>query len=288
MKLPCEMMEDLLPLYAEDMGTNATRAAVEEHLEGCEPCREKLAAIRANQPEESAAIPMQSVRTELRRRLLYEVLTAVCATVTLLVMLFAWNDRNIYVPYVKENVSVVTGEDGRTQVLLRGVTGVDSWGETDENGGSVIYLEPWRNARSSRTAETYVMVDHFDKVWYVDVPNGGELTLLLGRRSEADGDGGQVLPRLVLGYYLLLACGAAAVLGIGWFLLRKRRAGRVLKRLTALLLSYIAAHVLVMGFTTLSVNAVRDWVFILLLTLSIWGFVTAGEQLLRRVLHDRA
>ena len=62
MKLPCEMMEDLLPLYAEDVATDATRAAVEEHLTDCEPCREKLKAMRGEKPEQVPALTLKPVR----------------------------------------------------------------------------------------------------------------------------------------------------------------------------------------------------------------------------------
>ena len=32
MKLPCDIVQDLLPLYEDDLCSQATREAVEEHL----------------------------------------------------------------------------------------------------------------------------------------------------------------------------------------------------------------------------------------------------------------
>ena len=287
MKLPCEMMEDLLPLYAEDMATNATRAAVEEHLKDCEACRKRLETIRKEPMRHAETIPLEKVRAELRLRRLLAVVAAVCATMTLLLTVFAWNSKSIYVPYVKENVSVVTWEDGRTQVLLRGATGVESWGTMGDDEDSVIYLAPWRNWNSNQTAETYVTIDMYDKVWFVDVPNGGELTLLQGLRSEEDGDGGQMMPRLALGYYLIIAGIATALLMVGGFLFRHDRAGRIMRRLATLSGCYLAAHGLVMGFTTVTPNLTRDLLFIVPVALSLWGLATTGEQLLRQRWHDR-
>ena len=42
MKLDCEVIRDLLPLYAEHMASPASTALVEEHLQECEACRAEL------------------------------------------------------------------------------------------------------------------------------------------------------------------------------------------------------------------------------------------------------
>lgn len=40
-ELPCDIIEDLLPLYIEHVETEDTREVVEAHLAGCPVCREK-------------------------------------------------------------------------------------------------------------------------------------------------------------------------------------------------------------------------------------------------------
>lgn len=44
--MKCSIVEDLLPLYLEDMCSEETKAALEEHLQGCSVCGEKLARLR--------------------------------------------------------------------------------------------------------------------------------------------------------------------------------------------------------------------------------------------------
>ncbi len=74
--MKCELIRDLLPLYADGLCSEETNAQVETHLETCEECRQKLAHYRANIGEEqkaaaedpSAIRPMKKVRTKLRRR----------------------------------------------------------------------------------------------------------------------------------------------------------------------------------------------------------------------------
>ncbi len=50
MMLPCDMIEDLLPLYADDCCSAASRRAVEEHLADCPKCREGLKAMQTQLP----------------------------------------------------------------------------------------------------------------------------------------------------------------------------------------------------------------------------------------------
>lgn len=46
MKLNCSIADDLLPLYLEDMCSEDSKAALEEHLQECSSCREKLARMK--------------------------------------------------------------------------------------------------------------------------------------------------------------------------------------------------------------------------------------------------
>ncbi len=52
MKIPCSVVRDLLPLYAEEMIEEETRALVDEHLEECSECSTRLEEIKA-----AAAVP---------------------------------------------------------------------------------------------------------------------------------------------------------------------------------------------------------------------------------------
>ena len=52
MTMDCEVIRDLLPLYADDACSKASRDVVEEHLQGCPECREVLHRIRESEIEE--------------------------------------------------------------------------------------------------------------------------------------------------------------------------------------------------------------------------------------------
>lgn len=46
MKINCSIVDDLLPLYLEDICSDDSKAALEEHLQECPACREKLARMK--------------------------------------------------------------------------------------------------------------------------------------------------------------------------------------------------------------------------------------------------
>lgn len=45
MNIPCEIVEDLLPLYTDNVCTEQSRQAVAEHLNGCKKCRKLIKSI---------------------------------------------------------------------------------------------------------------------------------------------------------------------------------------------------------------------------------------------------
>ncbi len=51
MKLDCEVIRDLLPLYAEDIASDSSRKLVEEHFGECTECRSMYEEMNAAQPE---------------------------------------------------------------------------------------------------------------------------------------------------------------------------------------------------------------------------------------------
>lgn len=54
-ELHCDVIRDLLPVYADDLASDATRQVVDEHLKDCQSCREALKAMRSPEPERAEA-----------------------------------------------------------------------------------------------------------------------------------------------------------------------------------------------------------------------------------------
>lgn len=72
MNLPCEMVQDLLPLYHDGVCSEVSEAMVKEHLEGCEKCRQFLRKIDAEiavpELEVEKAQPLVSLHVQLNKQ----------------------------------------------------------------------------------------------------------------------------------------------------------------------------------------------------------------------------
>ena len=72
MKIDCEVIRDILPLYADDACSEKSRQMVDEHLEECSACREQLERIRKTEIDDSLRNEKTSVirygETRFRRR----------------------------------------------------------------------------------------------------------------------------------------------------------------------------------------------------------------------------
>jgi predicted anti-sigma-YlaC factor YlaD len=54
MKVSCEIIKDLLPLYLDGVCSAASKAAVEEHLLACDNCKAELLAMQKSLPIDRA------------------------------------------------------------------------------------------------------------------------------------------------------------------------------------------------------------------------------------------
>ena len=61
MNLDCEVIRDLLPLYADDACSEKSREMVEEHLQGCPDCCEFLDLLRQTELETDLRSEKESV-----------------------------------------------------------------------------------------------------------------------------------------------------------------------------------------------------------------------------------
>ena len=86
MKLSCKIIKDLLPLYAEGMVSGDSREAIEEHIGGCDDCREELAALRQETvvPTRTDTAPLEHLERNIRRRRISAAVLSILVTAALL------------------------------------------------------------------------------------------------------------------------------------------------------------------------------------------------------------
>lgn len=86
MNITCNIIKDLLPLYAEDLVSQDTKALVDGHLCGCDSCRKELEALKQapKVPVEVETTSLKRVEDTIRKR---KMLTAATAMLTLVAVL---------------------------------------------------------------------------------------------------------------------------------------------------------------------------------------------------------
>ena len=117
MKIQCEIIRDILPLYAENMVSQPTRAMVEEHLEDCEGCTRELASLRTQAvPVEPGVKALKRVKDAIRRRRILSVLAVFFMIATLLFGGALLLDAPIYLSAEQAIESVEALEDGTIRI----------------------------------------------------------------------------------------------------------------------------------------------------------------------------
>lgn len=144
MKVSCNIIRDILPLYAEDMVCEETRELVDEHLCGCDECTKELAALKKKEaiPVSVDTAPMEHIRKAIRRR---QILTTVCVILTIVSLVWSgmvYMTAPIYFPAEKAIEGVELREDGGLAIdYASGIMG---------HGGGGIGDDEWSFVHTTR------------------------------------------------------------------------------------------------------------------------------------------
>lgn len=120
MRMECDVIRDLLPLYVDDVVSDATRQLVEEHLAECESCRGEEAEMREHiQIPVNADVRMDETKSlkGLKRMLAnWKLKNAVVSIIAIMLMivftvLFLMNKTNTIV-YDGTNIEFSQHKDG--------------------------------------------------------------------------------------------------------------------------------------------------------------------------------
>ena len=253
MKLSCNVIRDLLPLYAENLTSEESNALVDEHLCGCDECTKQLGILKKAQaiPVETDAPGLKKIRKAIVRRRVLAVTTAVMLVITLVLgATFLWEapvwlnadqavkevmkmeDGSIRI-YYTDIVTGICGEDdmaGNMGTLCYSTFGRVYFGERiprdpyitpDDAGGTTAYScygdpnspEELRDVDAAR-----------DNYWYISPKDGRAEVLLL--KGEGDAEAPEE-PLLTVSHNAAITCGVLAVMAIILAILayrfRKRR-----------------------------------------------------------------
>ena len=133
MDISCDIIRDLLPLYAEDLVSEDSRKLVDEHLCACDSCVKALGKIKKETyiPVEAETQSLKKVKKMILRRRILSVMAAVLTLITLasfaITYLFApfqlTKDQALDDFYVREDGAIVI--DYSSAVVGRVLSGRD-------------------------------------------------------------------------------------------------------------------------------------------------------------------
>lgn len=292
MKISCNMIRDLLPLYVENMASQDTRDIVEEHLASCENCKKRLEEMRTLKelPIDTDIAPLRKIQNTLRREKLQTIIFSVMVTLVFAVVTMAYLTAPAYISYNENAVSIIEKGDGT--VLLNFSDEVSGFHVKQypaaDNSGYVYDITTWETIWhqkiSKNNLENTVLNPNGETVAsiYYYSTDGSENTLIYG---DPITDGSVItLPRLVLSYYVLFAIGFLLIGGIGLAIFRKNEKIRNgLEKIILLPISYLFAHLLIKGLNSTTYLAGRDFYAILLVTISLYFALFAGRNILKKL-----
>ncbi len=298
MNVSCDIIRDLLPLYAENLVSGDSRRLVEGHLGACSACRQEYEKLKAPLPADGA-LPLKKLKRHLLRK---RVETALCAAALVfagLTAAFAWLSAPDYVPYSSGAAVCVAEPDGVVKVTFR--SDIAQYGvehRTDQAGKESVVLLGWNTelgrifhgpAAASRTILLEPRKGAVASVWYCTP--GNDDTLLWGTDAGASSGGTRTLPRLALSYY---ACFALILFAVGCALFlvfrKSSKLRNILQKVVFVPASYLIGHLCVKGFNCASYSMARDLSLIALVGVFAYCALLFGSSVLKRVRrsHEKA
>lgn len=155
MEISCDIIRDLLPLYAEDLTSPDSNALIDEHLCTCDECTRQLGLLKRAQivPVDVETKTLKKVGNAIRRRRILAVLTALMVVASIFASIMVFMTVPIALDKEDAVVSVTLEEDGCLQKTLYEYAYIHSYiQDTDDfaNKGMVLWstrerIHRWKN-----------------------------------------------------------------------------------------------------------------------------------------------
>lgn len=275
MKITCDVIRDLLPLYAENLASNATRRLVEEHLDTCEACQKQLAEMKTSSgpAPEMDVVPLRKLNQKYQKRKFFTVAVSVLLSLAAAVIVLGFLVSPKYLPYTSDLVSLTESSDGIVYASFDDRVsgcGVSSF-FTDEGDGYACHIVAWdsiwnRYFLKNKTQNVVLNPagEQIKAVYYYETNGTGEI-LLYGQQQNPCGV-------IIRQPKLALLAGGSAILLLFCILFaaifhQNRRAVRCFLSVLPLPASYLIGQLLVKGGSFSGYSATHDFYTILMAAL---------------------
>jgi hypothetical protein len=298
-----------MPLYVEDMVSEATKAMVEEHIKECKNCSSKIQSMQKELvlPADTITAPLESLKKKLSHKKFNLILLSVFLAVAIMTLVFLFVMAPIPMNYANNLIQVEEQDNGSILVTIRGeAAGYDVSGYASESNNIrndstapsytyhiTVWNSLWNKYIAKKENRSFI-INSNDAGGYEDVlaiyyystetaKDGNHSNDLLLYGTDLYSSGGVVtLPRLALSYYFILAL-LFTVIGFILYALSRRhqRMHSIIKYITILPLSFMISMISIKRFHFSSYYLLKDLTGILLLMIPIYFIVLILYQLIR-------
>lgn len=275
MKITCNVIRDILPLYYERMLSEDSNALLEEHVEQCQECKACLDEMKTFDkiPKDTNTSPLQKIKSKLRKKKIQISLLSIMLSAIIILATIAFLTSPEYLPYSEETVSI--SEIGNGSVLAAfsdEVGGYDiDYYRMDGYSGYIYNITSWnsiwnKNVRKGSVNNTVLNPngEEVTAVYYYQT-DGSEDVLIYG--TDINPTGGIItLPRYVLSFYFLMAIALTLICGFIMLIFRKnKKVFNFLLKVLFLPVSYLLGHIITKGINPSSYLVIRDFYMIVLI-----------------------
>jgi hypothetical protein len=293
MKLSCKIISDLLPLYVEDLASEDSRKAVEEHIATCSACRKNLEDMRKQEDSITIEdIPLKKVKATLQKQRLKAIALTAVLVLALAVSIIAFLTTPEYLPYSDNMFTFSENEDGTIIVTVnKAISGydVDEYFDPDNTSVYIYNISVWKYQFGKRSVGQNIVLkpanaENAAVFYHTD---GAEDTFVYGYNPDPD-RGIITLPRLVLDYYIFIAITLIMILGVLLLSFRKdTKAKRVLEYIIGIPAAYLIGHLCIKGFTTTTYSVTRDLFAIMTVAVLLYCALLLTVGLIRKKKEKR-
>ena len=278
MKMTCDIIRDLLPLYAEGLASADSAAAVREHLDGCERCSAELERMKEPVRVPNEELGMRKIKRGIVRRWLLGVTCAMLAILLAASCVGWWLFNPIYLP--ESAVTSVERNDRMSEpgddewikiwasATKAGYRWLDCEGREWKEGNCYVtfYTCRYYEQKQEIPEEEFVSVRTSPgAVWLFS--EEGDMKLLYGTAEDSE----PPAQWSMLETMTLWAAAIGGVLLVLGLLLRKWRVGLWLLAVGSLGLCYAVCQWAVCGGSLLSFFPLRELLWAVLISGSAWG-----------------
>lgn len=292
MKITCNVVQDIMPLYLENIVSEDTKKVVEEHINSCESCKKCLSDMTELTPiaPDVNTVPMKRLKTKLFKKKVQTIVVSAILVFIIAIIVVA----NLVAPrYYSSSDNVISlNESDKGLVYVTFDETVSGYGVSssisDDKTGYTYHIVAWDSVWDGKIMKNdlhnVILNPNGEKVsavYYYETDGSGEVLLY----GEQQNPCGVIIKQPKLALFLILAVILAVICLILLIICRKNK-NTVQKITTVSLLpiSYLLSHLLFKGFSVTGYSTTADFWAILLFMIPIY---TALFVCIYLILHKK-